>query len=248
MPANASSSFHLSSWIPRRPRLVRPAHQGERRGPRPADGRCVQMMEQRWTVHPRASHGRGDPFWEGIGKVVGPASPTCLQCYPSSLADRSHGEVSDSNVNPACLQYGRSGRTPQRARFRTWFPFREWRFESSLRHLVTKGLTAKNAVSPFRFSNQFGEKLGKTLGPYRGDVALSEGGNRWHPSNSATRPTASSSCTRARSTALPRHRQTGRRRGAPRGRRENPHADRPGGPPRPRWGDVVNFVKNGGRV
>jgi len=25
-------------------------------------------------------------------------------------------------------------RSPQRARFRTWFPLREWRFESSLRH------------------------------------------------------------------------------------------------------------------
>ncbi len=28
----------------------------------------------------------------------------------------------------------RSGGTGRRARFRTWFPFREWRFESSLRH------------------------------------------------------------------------------------------------------------------
>src|SRR5262245_11647307 len=48
------------------------------------------------------------------------------------------------------------------ARFRTWFPFREWRFESSLRHLVTKGLTTNNVVSPFRFPNAFGEILGKT--------------------------------------------------------------------------------------
>src|SRR5580692_5135601 len=28
----------------------------------------------------------------------------------------------------------RSGAIGRRARFRTWFPFREWRFESSLRH------------------------------------------------------------------------------------------------------------------
>jgi hypothetical protein len=26
--------------------------------------------------------------------------------------------------------------------FRTWFPFREWRFESSLRHLTAQGVTA----------------------------------------------------------------------------------------------------------
>src|SRR5215831_19430628 len=32
----------------------------------------------------------------------------------------------------------RSGGIGRRARFRTWFPFREWRFESSLRHW-TKG-------------------------------------------------------------------------------------------------------------
>src|SRR5262245_38941485 len=48
------------------------------------------------------------------------------------------------------------------ARFRTWFPFREWRFESSLRHLVLKGLTANNVVSPFCFPKVFGENLGKT--------------------------------------------------------------------------------------
>src|SRR5262245_52550714 len=41
----------------------------------------------------------------------------------------------------------RSGGTGRRARFRTWFPFREWRFESSLRHLEGQGFTDNVALA-----------------------------------------------------------------------------------------------------
>src|SRR5262249_44134836 len=65
----------------------------------------------------------------------------------------------------------RSGGIGRRASFRSWFPQREWRFESSLRHLDVKGLTANNAVGPFAFPNPFGDNLGKGLGSRWRDVA-----------------------------------------------------------------------------
>jgi AraC-like DNA-binding protein len=57
------------------------------------------------------------------------------------------------------------------ARLRAWFPSRECRFKSCLRHLVTLGLTANNAVSPVRCPGSFGEILGKPLGTQGCDVA-----------------------------------------------------------------------------
>ena len=121
------------------------------------------------------------PFWEGIGKVVGPASPMYLQCYPSSLADRSHGEVSDYNVNPACLQYGRSGGSGLRARFRTWFPFREWRFESSLRHCCTRNGLRCRGVNPFLFPSVPRPPRGNRVGiAWCPAVALRAEGERGH--------------------------------------------------------------------
>src|SRR5262249_29137236 len=41
----------------------------------------------------------------------------------------------------------RSGGIGRRARFRTWFPLREWRFESSLRHLEN---LCKKVLPPIR--------------------------------------------------------------------------------------------------
>src|SRR4051812_27265154 len=88
---------------------------------------------------------------------------------------------------PMTFRYGsnasRSGGIGRRARLRAWLGLTQCRFKSCLRHLVTKGLTANNAVGPFRFPNPFGENLGKALGSNRGDVALPEGGNPWRLSN-----------------------------------------------------------------
>src|SRR5436190_14081164 len=65
-----------------------------------------------------------------------------------------------SSLQEGMSALGRSGGTGRRARFRTWFPLREWRFESSLRHLVTKGLASKRR-KPFLVGvPRFGGKLG----------------------------------------------------------------------------------------
>ncbi len=72
-------------------------------------------------------------FWEEIGKACGPASPGPVQCR-------------ENNAMPPRDQNGRSGGIGRRARLRAWFPSRECRFKSCLRHLETgQGFRANKA-------------------------------------------------------------------------------------------------------
>src|SRR5262249_1278613 len=97
----------------------------------------------------------------GIARRAG--EQTGIALPPSDASRTPAGSKSPhptlDGVGEDCLRYSstpllstggaqaRSGGIGRRARFRTWFPFREWRFESSLRHLDTKGLAAMSRES-----------------------------------------------------------------------------------------------------
>ena len=58
----------------------------------------------------------------------------------------------------------RSGGTGRRASFRSWFPYREWRFKSSLRHVYRATTYVNNVVVALFVARLLGEYLVKELG------------------------------------------------------------------------------------
>jgi hypothetical protein len=111
------------------------------------------------------------------------------------------------NSHKTCLPKWRNWQTRQ---VQDLVSFGTWRFESSLRHSKQgKDLRQEVGPCPVAFPQHFGENLGKRFGSHCGGVAALRARvgkrrrHRWRRSNSAIRPTASSSCSVAGSLATP---------------------------------------------